>query len=811
VSTIGFARAVRYGSPIRADARLIPAAMCAWVVAIVGATAGWAAAAGLTVSALVVALVAAFSLRSGAGSRGAAVLAASGCVVAVGMVVTAQAAQWAHHPLRAAAAAAQEATVRVVTTGDPAPILGAGSAGYGDRRAGATQVAVPVELRGVEVDGRSWRAGGRLLILSPTVGWDRLLPGVELTASGWLAPATRADYTVAVLRVRGPPGQVGTPPWWQSAAGMFRDGLRAAVSVLPEQSAQLMPGLVLGDTGGMSWTLREEFRTTGLSHLVAVSGANLVIVCGAVFALLALCRAGPRGRAIGSMIAVVGFVVLVRPSPSVLRAAVMGSVGLLAVVLGRERSVLPALAASVIALLLVDPALATDPGFALSVLATAALVLIAPGWTARLRGLGLPPVLAEAIAVPAAAHLVTAPVVAGLSGQVSLVAVLANLLVAPVVAPVTVLGVLAAMLAPVSLWLARLCVSLAGPGVAWLVLVAHHGAAIPNGALPWPAGWPGALALALALVVGYAVVRRRRPRALILAVLVGALLVLIPTRVVTPGWPARGWVLVACDVGQGDAIVLATGYPGQAVLIDTGTATGTVEGCLSRLGVRSLALVVLTHMHADHVGGLDSALHGRAASAVAVGWERSVGWAFTQVTRVAADHHTPVQTMRAGEVLRWPRLTLSVLGPVDAIGLTDSQDGTDVNNTSLVMRAATPAGSVLLCGDAEVAAQSELLESRVDVRADVLKLCHHGSRYSSPQFLEAVRPRVVLVSVGADNGYGHPNPGVLGLLRQEGALIRRTDESGDLAVVPSGGGLAVVARGYPLPAPRRRHPQPRPG
>jgi competence protein ComEC len=810
MSGVGFARAVRYGLPVRADARLLPAAVCGWIVAIVGAVAGWAAAAGLTVSAFVVALVAAFALST---SRigGAAVLAASGCVVAVGTVVTLQAAQWANHPLRAAASAAESATVRVVTTGDPTPVLGPGSAGYGDRQAGATQVAIPVELRGARVGGRDWWLGGRVLILAPRAGWDQLLPGVELTATGWLAPATRADYTVAVLRVRGPPAQVGVPPWWQSAAGGFRDGLRRAVTVLPEQSAQLLPGLALGDTAAMSWNLREEFRTTGLSHLVAVSGANLVIVCGAVFALLALLRVGPRGRAIGSMIAVIGFVVLVRPSPSVLRAALMGGVGLLAVVLGRERSALPALAVSVIVLLLVDPALATDPGFALSVLATAALVLLAPGWAARLRGLGLPPVLAEAVAVPSAAHLVTAPVIAGLSGQVSLVAVLANLVVAPVIAPVTVLGVLAAVLAPLSQSAARLCVAVAGPGVGWLVLVAHHGATIPNGAVSWPTGWQGASILALALVVGYAIMRRRRPRALVLAIVVGILVVFVPTRVVTPGWPARGWALVACDVGQGDAIVLATGYPGQAVLVDTGTATGTVDGCLSRLGVRSLALVVLTHMHADHVGGLRSALSGRTASAVAVGSVRSAGWAFTQVVQAAADHHTPVLSMRAGDVLRWPRLTLWVLGPVDPVGATYSEDGTDVNNTSLVIKAVTPVGSVLLCGDAEVSAQSELLDARVDVRADVLKLCHHGSRYSSPDFLAAVRPRLVLVSVGADNDYGHPNPGILALLRRAGALVRRTDESGDLAVVPSGSGPAVVARGYPLPGDRRHHPSPRPG
>jgi competence protein ComEC len=226
---------------------------------------------------------------------------------------------------------------------------------------------------------------------------------------------------------------------------------------------------------------------------------------------------------------------------------------------------------------------------------------------------------------------VTAPVIAGLSGQVSLVAVVANLLVAPVVAPVTVLGVLAAVLSPASQDMARWCVQLAGPGVGWLVSVAHWGASIPDGALSWPAGAPGALALVLVLLVGWVLLRRRRVRVLVVAALLGALLVLVPTRFVRPGWPAPGWAMVACDVGQGDSLVLATGVEHSAVLVDTGTEAGTVDGCLNRLRVRALSLVVLTHMHADHIGGLAAALNGRTVGAIAVGSLHLPDWAFASV------------------------------------------------------------------------------------------------------------------------------------------------------------------------------------
>ncbi len=773
---------------VRHDLRLVPAAFAGWAVVLCGLYLGSLVAAMLGAAGLVAAGAA--TLRN----RSAVVLAIGGVAAALALVIGTQAWQVEHHPARAAAQGGSSAIVVVHLRDDPKAVA---SPGYGGRQPQPQRVVIHAELEAAEISGHQWRTGGRVILLAPARDWTGLLPGQRVRASGLLATPDRPDLTVAVLQVRGGPEVLSAPTAVQRVAERFRAGLRLAARVLEPEPAGLLPALVVGDTSAMVPAVQTDFRTAGLTHLIAVSGTNVAILCGVVLGLARLARLGPRTAVGLAGLALVGFVVLCRPSPSVLRAAVMGSVALLALVLGRRRSAVPALCAAVLVLLVVDPALAADPGFALSVLATGALVLLAPGWAEALRRHGVPPGIAEALAVPAAAHVVTAPVVAGLSGQVSLVAILTNLLAAPAVAPATVLGVLAAIVAAVHPPAAVLVVHLAGPVVSWLVGVGHQGAAIPGGVVRWPQGSIGALVLAVIVLTGLLAMRAHRLRVLVAAGLVGALLVLVPTRFVSAGWPAAGWAMVSCDVGQGDAVVLATAEPGRAVLIDAGPDPGPVSGCLDRLGVRRLALVVISHLHADHIGGLVGALRGRTVGAVALGPGRSPPWAFAQVLRAAGMARVPVVALTAGQRLSWPGLGIDVLAPLRDPPVEDRRaevDGTTVNNTSVVLRATTTAGRVLLTGDVELDAQAELLANRTDLHAEVLKVPHHGSRFNAGDFLAAVRPRVAIVSVGAHNRYGHPSQHVLDALSESGTKVMRTDLNGDVAVV-GGPSPQVVARG----------------
>ncbi len=633
------------------------------------------------------------------------------------------------------------------------------------------------------------RLAARVVVLGADPGWRAVLPGQPVTVTARMSRPLGGDLRAATLTVAGAPEHIGPPPWYQRAAGTLRTGLQRACAHLPREPGGLLPGLVVGDTSALDPALAEDFRATGMTHLVAVSGANVAIVVGAVLLLARWSRAGPRLAAGLGVAAVIGFVVLARPSPSVVRAAVMGGIGLLALATARSRATMPALCAAVTVLVLADPELAGDAGFALSVLATGGLVLLAPGWRDALRRRRVPPGLAEALAVPAAAQVACAPVIAGLSGTVSVVAVPANLLVVPAVAPATMLGIGAAVLSPVWPGGAEMMAWLGQWPARWLVTVARYGARLPSGELPWLPGALGGLLLAAVLLGGLMAVRRPAVRRLAAVVAAAAVVGAVPVQLVASGWPPAGWLVVACSVGQGDAVVLPVTRD-RAVVVDVGPDPIAVDRCLRGLGISTVALLVVTHFHADHVGGVAGVFRDRTVGAVVTtSWaEPAAGRALVRDT--AAAHGVAVGQAAAGWAYADGALRLTVLGPRQALSGTRS----DPNNNSLVIRATVGAASVLLAGDAEAEEQAALVagSGAGAVAVDVLKVAHHGSSFQDVAFLDAVHPRVALVSVGAGNPYGHPNPAVLDRLARSGARVVRTDVSGDAAAVLVDGRLAVV-------------------
>jgi competence protein ComEC len=286
--------------------------------------------------------------------------------------------------------------------------------------------------------------------------------------------------------------------------------------------------------------------------------------------------------------------------------------------------------------------------------------------------------------------------------------------------------------------------------------------------------------------------RHHRFRALFSAALAGVALVLVPARVIAPGWPAANWLLIACEVGQGDALVLSTGEPDSAVVVDTGPDPGLMDACLDRLGIGTIPLLVLTHLHADHIDGLAGAIEGRSVGAIAVGPGRDPVGAWAGVSRQAAGRQIPLVEFNPGIHWESGQLGLTVLGPKKEFRGTDS----DPNNDSLVVMAEREGERILLSGDIEIEAQQALLNAKLDLDADVLKVPHHGSAKLLDRFVEAVSPRVAVIGVGVNNDYGHPSSRALDLLRQDGVeTVLRTDQQGDVSIGLVEGQLTTAERG----------------
>lgn len=718
---------------------------------------------------------------------------ALGCLAAAIVIAGLQVQQQELEPLSAAAARGSwvdlEGTVagfpRAVDAGFIAPDNGSGG-----EQVDTSRWVVEVDVEHARAAGQGWSSRARVSVYGQGAAWSTVIPGELIAAGGRSGQQTFGATPRTILRARDPPELLAAAPWWGAVARMVRGPLADNAASLDGDAAGLLPGLVVGDTSGISERLDADGKATSLAHLLAVSGSHFAILCGIV--VVALRRLGPRAAAIGGSLTLVALVVLVGPQPSVLRAAVMGGIAMVALLTGRTRSVVPALATAVIILLFLDPNLAVGVGFILSVLATAGLILIAPIWSQALQRRGFPPGWADLLAVPAAAQLVTMPVIVVISGSVSVVGVLANILVAPVVAPALVLGMLCAVTGPLWPAAAGLLASGTEPMLLWIAGVAHTLARWPSATVPWPATPTGALTLVALSVVSIVLLRHRRFRELLGAVVVGIALVAIPTRILAPGWPVDDWFLTACEVGQGDAMVLSTGEPGTAVVIDTGPDPTLVEACLDRLKVGTVPLLLLTHLHADHIDGLSGVLQDRIVGALAVGPGREPTTAWNDVRSSAADHAVPMLEVRPGMQWASGELTLTVLAPRKEFTGTES----DPNNDSLVVMAERDGHRILMTGDIEIEAQQALLNSGADLHADVLKVPHHGSAKLLDRFVRAVAPTVAVIGVGVDNDYGHPSRQALDLLNRNGVRsILRTDQQGDVSVGVLDDELAVATRG----------------
>lgn len=547
-------------------------------------------------------------------------------------------------------------------------------------------------------------------------------------------------------------------------------------------SAALVAGLAIGERSLVSQNLVEQMRTLSLSHLVAVSGANLAIVAGAAYLILMSLRTPRALRTLGAALVILLYVQLVGPEPSVLRAALMALIVLFAVQIGRGSQALNALAIAVIILINFDPWIALDFGFALSVFATMGLLTLAPklyrSWSAR-----IPKWLAASLAVAASAQLYTTPILLMLSDELPVFSVLANLLAEPVVAPVTVLGIAAVLTGIVLPWGTQALTFLASIGTLWIEFLAGTLSVIPGSSLfwlpaPWSAVMAGLILASIALWVATTLKRWIVIATLLLVVSVGWSLT---THLRYLTWPDSKWQVVACDVGQGDALLMRSAD--AVALIDVGREPELLSACLKSANVSRIDLLVLTHFDADHVGSIETLL-------TEVQVERALIHGFPDSRPLAIlsrqslqEHGVLTELAQAGLRFDFGNGSLVVLAP----SLT-GREASDSNDASIVVAASFDGIAVLALGDLGEEGQERLLSKQAGVlnwlsrQKLILKVSHHGSADQSAQLTRLINPDVSLVSAGLKNSYGHPTDKTLSLLVSSGSRVFRTDLLGSIAV-----------------------------
>ena len=565
----------------------------------------------------------------------------------------------------------------------------------------------------------------------------------------------------------------------ERAVGRGTEGVRRGIVL----------GVVLGEDEGLPRGVQDDFRASGLYHLLAVSGQNVAFLAAGIYGLGWLVRLRRTWRELSILVAIAVYVLAVGWQPSVVRAGVAGALASLAWLAARPRDRWHFLAIGALVLMAWMPTSALEPGFQLSFAAVAAIFLAVPRVRTSLDGYPLPAGVADALAVALACGLTTAPIVLLHFGNAPLYTVPANVLAFAAAPLVLGLGLLAAVVDPASPTAAAGLAALAGWAAAWLELIARVVADLPGAQI----GTQTTLELTALAAAGWFVARAARrhvriPRqrlgfaAVVSAAAVLAVPVWISTRP-APEWdPPTGLRVTFLDVGQGDSTLLET--PSARVLVDEGPPEADVAGQLARMGVRSLSAIVMTHPQRDHVGGAADVIRRLRVREVLEPGLAATGPESEEALGAARARDVRVEVVRAGTIFRVGGLVLNVLWPDDA-----GTPSEDPNQNAVVLVASYGETDVYLSADAESDVTSRLPLGAVEI----MKVAHHGSEDAGlADELRTLRPRVAVISCGRNNDYGHPRTETLAALAgSPGLRVYRTDQDGRVVIESDGRNLTV--------------------
>lgn len=743
----------------------------------------------LLIAGTAAAIAVSFRRSRGGLSGGRAILRVIAIMLALSMVLTAVIAMRTgfEHNLRFQSqlgeAANSKTTVQITAFATSTPV----ESQMNTRETDELRVAATV----VEVrkDGQLRRTSVPVLLNLPRQVAARIGIGSLVRAEGTVR--TMPGLSSVPFAISADFASISGPAPFLALMNSVRAQLRAEATKHDGWGAQLIPGLAVGDTQLVESRLDAAMKTSSLSHLTAVSGANCAIIVAIILMLGSAFQLRRWIRVLLAAIFLAAFIALVTPEPSVLRAGVMSAVALLGMISARKGAGVAALGVAIVALLIIDPWQATHLGFVLSVLATGGILLFAQPIAQTLQRY-LPTWAALTIAVPLAAQFACQPAIILMQPTLPTFGILANVLAAPAAPIATITGLIACLALPVWGWLGEFFTWLTWWPATWISLIARLTSELPAAQLPWLEGWLG---VALLAIIGIGILlaffRGQNSKngrandgersgtsmrgwqwitgAFALSLLL-AIAVVRPLATVASIPP--NWRIFACDVGQGDAL-LVRGSAG-VMLIDTGAEPRTIATCLDTVGVRRVDVLVLTHDDHDHVGGLSGVIDRVRVAILAPNAKSSpkVRGVKSELERANVNMLTAVKGLHGS----LGDLTWKVLWP--NIGASPQT----TNDSSVIIYVSCAEMDALFLGDLGEQSQQELVRLATLPVVDVVKVSHHGSADQLPELYERINATFGIISVGRENRYGHPTSTLLNVLSRLGTVALRTDRSGSLAI-----------------------------
>jgi competence protein ComEC len=560
---------------------------------------------------------------------------------------------------------------------------------------------------------------------------------------------------------------------------------------LPEQQAGLLNGMLIGYRKGLSKEVQDAFSDSGLTHIMAVSGANVAFIVFPLVFVLRKLRIPQRASNVLVIGVLIIFVYITGLEPSVVRAVIMAVTILIGQIMRRDGDIYTSISFAAILMLLHNPNNLFNIGFQLSFVATLSLVMFGKNIKGFIKLMHIPDCVADVVSATLSAQLGVLPLSVLYFNKVSLISLISNLVVIPVLELITILGSIMALLGQINIFISQLIGYVNCVFLSFVLFTVKLSSAVPYAVIQvtTPSAWLAVLYYTIIIfLLWYKPSRKIHIKPVSYVASCTLIILICIIYAVLP----KAMEVVFIDVGQGDSILIKT-YKGVAVLIDGGGSSGdsgdssigntVIIPLLLDMGVSEVDVVIATHAHNDHIQGLLPVLEAFKVQNVAIpGYEENYN-DFKDVISVCKQKNIDVEALKMGDCIKLDDKThLNVLNPADSM----ASNKPSLNNTSLVLKLSYKDVQMLLTGDAEKEVEERLISSGIDINAEVLKVAHHGSDTSTGEdFLEVVNPKAVVISVGRNN-FGHPSESVVERLKKSGALLFRTDRDGAVIVKTDG-------------------------